>query len=76
MQSITRYLEATLKLKVNPAKSKVAAMSECAFLGFTIKGKKIRWTDKSQAAFKHRGQGADGAKLGLRSYTNSPEDCL
>ncbi|OLP07158.1 hypothetical protein BLL52_1554 [Rhodoferax antarcticus ANT.BR] len=31
------------------AKSKVAPMSECAFLGFTIKGKKIRWTDKALA---------------------------
>ena len=29
-------------------------MSECAFLGFTIKGKKIRWTDKVFANFKHR----------------------
>ena len=29
-------------------------MSECAFLGFTIKGKKIRWTDKVLADFKHR----------------------
>jgi RNA-directed DNA polymerase len=36
MGSITRYLETTLKLKVNLAKSKVAPMSECAFLGFTI----------------------------------------
>ncbi len=44
MRSITRYLEGTLKLKVNPAKSKAAPMSECSFLGFTIKGKKIRWT--------------------------------
>ena len=52
--SITRYLETTLKLKVNLAKSKVAPMSECAFLGFTIKGKKIRWTDKVFANFKHR----------------------
>ena len=32
MQSITRYLEHTLKLKVNLAKSKVAPMSECSFL--------------------------------------------
>ena len=29
-------------------------MSECDFLGFTIKGKKIRWTDKARAFFKHR----------------------
>ena len=54
MQSITRYLEHTLKLKVNLAKSKVAPMSECSFLSFTIKGKKIRWTDKALAQFKHR----------------------
>lgn len=29
-------------------------MSECVFLGFTIKGKKMRWTDKALADFKHR----------------------
>lgn len=54
MRSITRYLENTLKLKVNPAKSKVAPMSECSFLGFTIRGTKLRWTDKALANFKHR----------------------
>ena len=54
MFSITRYLETVLKLKVNPAKSKVAPMSERSFLGFTIKGGKIRWTDKALAQFKHR----------------------
>ena len=54
MGSLTRYLEHTLKLKVNPAKSRVALMSERSFLDFTIRGKKIRWTEKSQANFKHR----------------------
>ncbi len=54
MQGITRYLEGTLKLTVNPAKSKVAPMSDCSFLSFTIKGKKLRWTDKALADFKHR----------------------
>ena len=29
-------------------------MGECAFLGFTIKGKKIRWTETSEANFKYR----------------------
>jgi hypothetical protein len=29
MRSITRYLETTLELEVNPTKSKVAPMSEC-----------------------------------------------
>jgi RNA-directed DNA polymerase len=54
MKSLTRYLENTLKLTVNPTKSKVALMSECSFLGFTIIGNKIRWTDKSLAKFKSR----------------------
>ncbi|AGX88042.1 retron-type reverse transcriptase [Candidatus Symbiobacter mobilis CR] len=54
MQSITRYLETVLQLQVNLAKSKVAPMSESAFLGFTIKGKKVRWTDKALTDFKHR----------------------
>lgn len=65
MGSITRYLETTLKLKVNLAKSKVAPMSECAFLGFTIKGKKIRWTDKALADFKHRIKELTGRSWGV-----------
>jgi RNA-directed DNA polymerase len=65
MASIARYLETTLKLKVNLAKSKVAPMSECAFLGFTIKGKKIRWTDKALADFKHRIKELTGRSWGV-----------
>ena len=65
MGSITRYLEHTLKLKVNLAKSKVAPMSECSFLGFTIKGKKIRWTDKVLANFKHRVKELTGRSWGV-----------
>ena len=65
MQSITRYLETTLQLKVNPAKSKVALMSECSFLGFTIKGKKIRWTEKALANFKHRVKELTGRSWGV-----------
>jgi RNA-directed DNA polymerase len=65
MQSITRYLERTLKLKVNPAKSKVGPMSECSFLGFTIKGKKIRWSDKALAEFKHRVKELTGRSWGV-----------
>ena len=29
-------------------------MSECSFLGFTMRGKKIRWADKALAQFKRR----------------------
>jgi len=51
--------------KVNVAKSKLAPMSECAFLGFTIKGKKIRWTDKALADFKHRIKELTGRSWGV-----------
>ena len=65
MGSITRYLEGTLKLKVNPAKSKVAPMSKCSFLGFTIIGGKVRWTEKSLANFKHRIKELTGRSWGV-----------
>ena len=51
MHNLTRYLETRLKLKVKPAKSKVAPMSDCRFLGFTLRGTKIRWSDKPLANF-------------------------
>ena len=54
MSSITRYLQDTLKLKVNLAKSRVAPMRDCGFLGFTVLTKKISWTHKAQANFKRR----------------------
>jgi len=65
MRSITRYLHTTLKLTVNPAKSKVAPMSECSFLGFTIRGTNIRWTDKALAQFKHRVKELTGRSWGV-----------
>ena len=40
-------------------------MSECSFLGFTIRGTKMRWTDKSAAAFKHRVRELTGRSWGV-----------
>jgi len=40
-------------------------MSECAFLCFTIKGEKIRWTDKALADFKHRIKELTGRSWGV-----------
>ena len=65
MRSITRYLETALKLKVNLAKSRVAPMSDCSFLSFTVRGKKIRWTDKALASFKHRVKELTGRSWGV-----------
>ena len=49
----------------NLAKSKVAPLSECSFLSFTMTGNKIRWTDKSVAAFKHRVKELTGRSWGM-----------
>jgi RNA-directed DNA polymerase len=51
---LRRFLEKRLRLTVNEKKSKVAAVKECGFLGFTFRGKKIRWTDEALRDFKHR----------------------
>ena len=54
MTSIKRFIEVKLKLKVNTTKSQVAPTDQTNFLGFTFKGKKIRWSDKAFKTFKHR----------------------
>ena len=64
MASISRYVS-RLKLTVNPAKSRVAAVSEASFLGFTIHRGKIRWTDKALAGFKHRIKELTGRSWGV-----------
>ena len=64
-RSLTRYLEHTLKLTVNEAKSKVAPVGECAFLGFTFRGKKLRWTDAALADFTHRVRTLTGRSWGV-----------
>jgi RNA-directed DNA polymerase len=54
MQSIRKFLEGKLKLRVNEEKSKVAATDKSTFLGFTFSGKKIRWTEKAFREFKRQ----------------------
>lgn len=54
MASISRYLVKVLKLSINFEKSKVAPTDGVIFLGFTIKGPSIRWSDKAFAEFKRR----------------------
>ncbi len=65
MHSITRYLEHSLKLQVNLAQSKVSPMSQCSFLGFTMAGKNIRWTDQALTQFKHRVRELTGRSWGV-----------
>ena len=53
-ESIQRFLERKLKLKVNQKKSQVADANEVTFLGFVFVGTKIRWSDKSFQKFKRK----------------------
>ena len=53
-ESVTRFLERKLKLKVNQDKSRVSSTDQTNFLGFTFKGTKIRWSDKAFREFKRR----------------------
>ncbi|HAA03188.1 MAG TPA: group II intron reverse transcriptase/maturase, partial [Syntrophobacteraceae bacterium] len=44
MQGVQRFLERTLKLRINQDKSRVAPTGQATFLGFTFRGVRIRWT--------------------------------
>lgn len=54
MAEVKEYVEGRLKLMVNQDKSKVAPLGECCFLGFNVRGKQIRRTEKAAARFKTR----------------------
>jgi RNA-directed DNA polymerase len=55
MASLVRYVEGSLKLVVNRAKSKTAPLKECPFLGFHITARgKIVWTAKARLRFRQR----------------------
>lgn len=54
MGSLKRFLERTLKLKINEEKSRVVTTNQATFLGFTFRGTKIRWSEKAFREFKRR----------------------
>ena len=54
LQSLNRFIEGDLKLKVNPDKSGVVKSSQCKFLGFCFRGDHIGWHPRSVEKFKHR----------------------
>lgn len=64
--SVTRWLDRHLRLKVNEAKSKVARLSECAFLGFRIHHKgTIRIAKASFERFRRRVRELTGRSRGI-----------
>jgi RNA-directed DNA polymerase len=65
MQSVTKYVEQRLRLRVNRAKSKVAPMRECKFLGFTVQKGQIRWHESALEDFKHRVKKLTGRSWGV-----------
>ncbi len=60
-------MKKSLKLIVNEAKSRVVALSEASFLGFSIIQRKIRWTQKSHKRLK-----AEARRLTKRTRGHSP----
>ena len=55
----------TLKLPINEEKSQVVPIKQLSFLGFIFKGKKIIWSPKSLANFKHRIRELTGRSWGI-----------
>jgi RNA-directed DNA polymerase len=60
MESLKRFLERTLKLKINQEKSRVVPTNQVTFLGFTFRGTKICWLEKAFREFKRRGKELTG----------------
>ena len=52
LESLKRFLEQSLKLKINPEKSRVVPTNQATFLGFTFRGTKIHWLEKAFREFK------------------------
>jgi RNA-directed DNA polymerase len=65
MRSITRYLTQKLRLKVNQQKSRVVPTNAMKFLGFTMKGTKLCWHEKSYATFRQRIRELTGRSWGV-----------
>lgn len=63
--SITRYLDRVLKLPVNEAKSRVCRTNDAAFLSFTFRGTKLRWSDEAFEDFRHRIRRLTGRSWGV-----------
>jgi RNA-directed DNA polymerase len=63
--SLTHYLARKLKLLVNEAKSQVAKIDACTFLGFTFRRNKLRWSERAFADFKYQVKQLTGRSKGI-----------
>ena len=65
MQSIRRFLDRTLKLTVNEAKSQVRPTDQLEFLGFQFKKTSIRWSERACQEFRRRIKRYTGRSWGV-----------
>jgi RNA-directed DNA polymerase len=65
LQSVTRFLETHLKLKVNQEKSGVREADDTTYLGFAFRKGKIRWSEESFQCFKQRVRELTGRSWGV-----------
>lgn len=65
MESISRFLEKTLKVQVNRDKSKVVRAETSTFLGFTFTGKRLTVSEKSLAKCKNELRRLTGRSWGV-----------
>ena len=65
MESISRFLERKLRVRVNRDKSKVVKAEESSFLGFTFTRKRLTVSEKSLARFKSEVRRLTGRSWGV-----------
>ncbi len=65
MQSVRKFLEKELKLKVNEDKSSVLPTDQMEFLGFIFKKTKIRWSERAFHEFRRQIKYLTGRSWGV-----------
>lgn len=65
LDSITKFVNRQLKLKVNEQKSQVVPIKHSQFLGFTFNGKWLKWHSKTIHKFKRRVRELTGRSWGV-----------
>ena len=65
MASVVRFVEGKLKLLVNAAKSRVAPLARCTFLGFRFSRGEIRWSKEAGERFTTEVRSLTGRTWGV-----------
>jgi len=65
LDSVTKFVNRQLKLKVNEQKSQVVPIKQSKFLGFTFNGKWLKWHPKVINKFKRRVRELTGRSWGV-----------